>query len=669
MWFFNINNGESSGKPHLTYELSYCILYAIACYFMTQQSRRKLRFWQELKRRGVPRVMAMYAATAFIVIEASDIIFPRFGLPDWTVTLMIILLIVGFPVAFALSWIFDITPQGVIKTGAVENQDISEEEEIPKRRKLRTSDVIIALLLICVLILAYPKIFGKTESRLPRAMRGKISIAVMPFKNMTGDTIYNLWQEGMQNLIITSLSNSQELSVRQFETMNSLVSGNTKISYASLTPALAGELAQKVEANTVVSGTLHKAGQLVRITANIMNAESQEIFQSYEMEGQAEDELFKLADSLSFVIRDYLELRKIKESQVFDVAQAYTTSSEAYKLYLRAIAFHLHLDYTRAAEYYNKAIQVDSNFVSAMMRLAYCYGDQRQAVLSKHWAYEAFERIDRLPLDMQIMVHTVKASADKKPLEQIEFANQYLHLHSYSAYMVYMVAWVNFNLERWDEAIKGFEESLTMRKKIGDSSWSWTYILLGGAYHEAGMHKQEEKIFNEGRELWPDQKATFDYWQAICAVAQGDSVKARMHLEGIDQMIQLNGWQETFRWIWYAGVYDRAESFEMAEYYYRKALELRPDDPWVVEDVATFLIASDRNVSEGLELIVQALEAVPENPDFLYAYALGLSKVGRYDEAYKALQQSWDLTPYYNHKQFTLKKAILDQLDKAKQEV
>ena len=631
---------------------------------MTQKPRRQFRLRQELKRRGVPRVLAMYAATAFIFIEASDIIFPRLGLPDWTVTLIIILLIVGFPVAFALSWIFDITPQGVVKTGSLEDQDISMESKGPRRRRLRLSDVVIAMLLIVVIILAYPKILGENKSSLPRNMRGKVSIAVMPFKNMTGDSIYNLWQEGMQNLLITSMSNSQELSVRQFETMNSLVNGKTGVKYASLTPALAGELAQKVDANTVISGTMHKAGPKVRVTANIINTESQEIFQSYEMEGNAEDELFMLADSLSFVIRDFLELRKFKQKQYFDAAQVYTNSSEAYKYYLRGINYHVQLDYNRAAEYYNKAIQVDSNFVSAMMRLAFCYGDQQQAELSKHWAYEAFERMDRLPVDMQLKVHTVKAAVDKLPQEQIKYAKQYLEIHPYSAYMVYMVAWVNFNLELWEEAIKGFEENLAMVKKLDSKTWSWTYILLGGAYHEAGLHKQEEKTFNEGKELWPDQKGTFDYWQAICAVSRGDSIIANLYLDGIDQMIEQKGWPETYRCIWYAGVYDKAESFKKAEFYYRKALSLRPNDPWVVDDVARFLITSEVNISEGMELIDKSLEAIPENPSFLYTYALGLNKTGKYEEAYKALQQAWDLTPYYDHRQFTLRKEIIDQLDK-----
>jgi TolB-like protein len=632
---------------------------------MSRKAKSPLRFWQELKRRGVPKVIAMYAATAFIIMEAVDIMLPRLGLPDWTVTLVIILLIIGLPVAFVLSWIFDITPQGVVKTGSLEELEISEESEeaeVPRRRKLRTSDVIIALLLIVVLVLAYPKIFGRWDSDLPREMRGKISLAVMPFKNMTGDSIYNLWQEGIQNLLITSLSNSQELSVRQFETMNNLLSDKSGVNYASLTPSLAGEMARKVDANTVISGTMHKAGQKVRITAIIMNAATQEIYKSYEMEGHAEDELFDLADSLSYEIRDFLELRNIKQSQFFDAAQVYTTSSEAYKYYLQGISYHLHLNYPRANEYYNKAIQVDSNFVSAMMRLAFCCGDQQQSVLSKHWAYEAFERIDRLPTDMQLMVHTVKAAADKLPMEQIGYARQYLEIHPYSAYMVYMVAWVYFNLEQWDEAIKGFEENLAMLKKLDDHPWAWTYILLGGAYHNMGSHKQEEKIFNEGREFWPDQKATFDYWQAICAVSRADSADADFYLREIDNMLDQRGWPETFVWLWYARVYDEAESFKIAETYYRKAVGSRPDDPYVAEDFARFLISRDVNVSEGLELIAPIVDTISDNASFLYTYALGLFKTGEYVEAQKVLQKSWDLTPYYDHKQFTLGKKVRDSL-------
>lgn len=75
---------------------------------MPTNSNKLSQFWQELKRRGVIKVMTMYVASAFIIMEAADIMLPRLGLPDWTVTLIIIMLIVALPIIAILSWIFDI---------------------------------------------------------------------------------------------------------------------------------------------------------------------------------------------------------------------------------------------------------------------------------------------------------------------------------------------------------------------------------------------------------------------------------------------------------------------------------------------------------------------------------------------------------------------------------
>jgi tetratricopeptide (TPR) repeat protein len=625
---------------------------------MTSGKKKRYRLWGELKRRGVPKVLTMYAATAFIFIEAADIIFPRLGLPDWTVTLLIVLLIIGFPVAFVLSWVFDITPQGVVKTETLEEHESYTEKEKTRRRKLRASDVVIALLLVAVLILAYPKIFGRWDSSLPKEMRGKISIAVMPFRNMTGDSVYNLWQEGMQNLMITSLSNSLELKVRPYETMNRLLSGKSGVNYATLTPSLAGEMARKVEANTVISGNMIKAGQLIRITVNIMNSETEEIYRSFEMEGYAEEDLFGLADTLSYNIRDYLEIKNIKKSQLFDLAQVFTSSSEAYKYFLQGCNYHDRLDYVQAVDYYNKAIEADSNFVSAMMRLAFCYGDQEQAVLSKHWAYKAFEYIDRLPPDMQLMVHTVKAAVDKKPLEQLEYADRYLELHPYSSHMTYMAAWVQYNLEHWQEAIRGFEDNISMMEKLDTKPWPYTYLFLGWALHKTGAHKQEEKIFNEGREIWPGQIPQFAYWQAACAVSRRDQHQADLYLDEIQLNLKQRGWPEAYVWLWFAGVYNKGGSYYKAEEYYRKAIDLRRQDPYIIDEFARFLIESEVNVEEGMEQITPVVAANPDIAAFLYTYALGLYKTGNYKEAEEVLQKSWDLTPYYDHKQFVLMEEV-----------
>lgn len=631
---------------------------------MKKKEKKQFRFWQELKRRGVPRVLAMYAATAFIVIEASDIIFPRLGLPDWTITLLIILLIVGFPVAFVLSWIFDITPQGVVKTGPVGQEHIHEEEDRAKRRRLRISDVVIGILLMAVLVLAYPKIFNQGKSRIPREIRGKISIAVMPFKNVTGDTIFSLWQEGMQNLLITSLSNSPELSVRQFETMQSVLADKADVNLASFTPSMIGQLAQQLEANTVISGSLHKSGRKIRITANIMNAETEEIYKSYELDGNTEDDFFALADSMSMNIRNFLEIRNMSKRNLYDTEDIFTQSANAYKLYIQGLNCHQQLDYSCAAENYNKAIQIDSNFVSAMLKLAFCYADMRQAELSKSWAYKAYERIDQLPPDMQILVNAVKASADKKPREQLKYCRQYLQEDPHSIYMTYMAAWIHFNFEQWPQAIEGFEKSLEMLYKLDTHPWSWTYILLGRSYHFEGLHKKEEKTFEAGKEFWPEQAPTFAYWQAVCAVSQGDSVLAQTYLNEIELWIEQAGWPEANLYLWYAGVHSWAESYKKAETYYRKAMSLRPGNERIAYEFAEFLISKDINTTEGMELLAPLLEKYPHNALYLYVKGVGLYNMGKSKEAKEMLEIAWDLRSYYDHKHFVLHKKIDDLLNR-----
>ncbi len=629
---------------------------------MSLSTEKRPSFWKELKRRGVPRVMAMYAATAFIIMEAGDIMLPRLGLPDWTVTLVIVLLIVGLPLAFILSWIFDITPHGVVKTGPLEEEVQDMEPEETHRRKLRVSDGVIGVLLIFVAVLVYPKIFGAGNSSLPREMKGKISIAVMPFKNMTGDSIYNLWQEGLQNLVITALSNSEELAVRQFETMNHLIKKDAGVNYASLTPSLINDMARKVEANTVISGNMHKSGTTFRLTANIMNADTEEIYKSYEMEGNAEDELFKLADSLSLAIRNFLEIKKIRQSVDFDLAYAYTNSAEAYKYYLQGLMCHGYLDYTCAAENYNKAIQVDSNFVSAMMKLAYCYADIRQAELSKKWAYEAYNRMEKLPPEMQLMVRAVKAVADKKPLEQLDYAKRYLDLYPHSTYMTYMVAWINFNLHQWEASIEGFELNMDLLAKIDDHPWAWTYILLGGAYHEIGSHKKEQKIFEEGISHWPEQKSTFYYWMAICSVSQGDATRTAFYLKEIRKMKEQSGWPEANILLWYAGIYAKGGSLQKAEEYYHLAIALKPGNQYALYDFVEFLINNDIHREEAQNIIVPLMEQYPDKASYLYSYGKLLYNQGRLRKADEVLQKSWDLKSYYDHEHFTITKKLRDQL-------
>jgi len=108
------------------------------------------RFWQELKRRRVFRVVAMYAGAAFVIIELTNNVAEPLGLPGWIPTAVILILIIGFPVTAILSWIFDLTPEGVKKTGAIEDSGEYQITLEAGRRKLRLSDIVIAVLIVAV---------------------------------------------------------------------------------------------------------------------------------------------------------------------------------------------------------------------------------------------------------------------------------------------------------------------------------------------------------------------------------------------------------------------------------------------------------------------------------------------------------------------------------------
>ena len=149
-------------------------------------------FWEELKRRKTVRVIITYAATAFILLQLTDLLTPALFLPEWTTRLVTLLLIIGFPIAVIFTWVFDITPQGIKRTKSSTSakvQPLKPTEHV--KRKLRTEDVFVAILLILVVILAYPKLFGPGKDKVSLDPDGKISIAVNTFDNLTGDSTIN----------------------------------------------------------------------------------------------------------------------------------------------------------------------------------------------------------------------------------------------------------------------------------------------------------------------------------------------------------------------------------------------------------------------------------------------------------------------------------------------
>jgi len=187
-----------------------------------------------------------------------------------------------------------------VKTGEEQaTGEIKEEKQRKKSafvikeiiRKPKAGLLLLAsLILVVAAIIAYPKIFRQDRLEKLRSSGERISVAIMPFQNMTNDTTWNVWQCGIQNNLITYLSNIEELKVRQIESVNILLQSKDLTSYASLTPSVASKISKKLDANVFIYGSINQAGARIRVNAQLIDSETEEIFKSFQIEGPAKEE-------------------------------------------------------------------------------------------------------------------------------------------------------------------------------------------------------------------------------------------------------------------------------------------------------------------------------------------------------------------------------------------
>ena len=122
----------------------------------------------------------------------------------------------------------------------------------------------------------------------------------------------DFWQEGIQDNLITSLSNSEELKVRQTESIISLLQNKNITNYASITPSIARKISQKLDANVFVHGSINQIGTIIRLNAKLVDSKTEEIIKSFQKDGTSEN-ILPIIDTLSAIVRDFLIISKLKQ--------------------------------------------------------------------------------------------------------------------------------------------------------------------------------------------------------------------------------------------------------------------------------------------------------------------------------------------------------------------
>ena len=305
-------------------------------------------FITELRRRRVFRVAAFYGGVAFVLFQIIDSIFEPLHIPEWIGSLIIILLLVGFPVAIGLAWIFDITPVGIVRT-----------EGRPTGKPGTSNKALIAIAVAAIAFGIWGRWGGQGGSYAPIR-----SIAVIPLDNLMNDPDQQYFVDGMQEALTAELSRIGALRV--------IGRSSTKRYRTDLKSI--PEMAEELNVDAVVEGSLLRDGDRVLITVQLVATKPERHLWTNSYERDLRD-ILKL---ISEVSRDIARQIKIvltpAEVARLKVAQQ-TVDPVAYTLYLkgRHIMWEGY-DAQAAIPFFEKAINADPSY-------SYVYADLAFALL------------------------------------------------------------------------------------------------------------------------------------------------------------------------------------------------------------------------------------------------------------------------------------------------
>jgi TolB-like protein/Tfp pilus assembly protein PilF len=302
-------------------------------------------FFEELQRRKVYRVAAAYIVAAGFLIQMASATFPAWELPNWSLRLVIALLLIGFPIALILAWAYDITAQGI---------QVTPTTGAHRRRNL------ILLIVTAVIVSAVAGLF-----LLPRAVWHKVdkSVAVLPFQNLSSDPENAYFADGIQEEVLTRLAKIADLKV---------ISRASTQQYQS-EPGNLAEIAKQLGVANILEGSVQKAGNQVRVNVHLINVQTGSQLWAETYDRKLSD-IFAVESEIAKGIAESLQAT-LTGGEEQALAASPTSNPEAYDAYLRGLAFEARGNYSsdalfKAIDFYDLAVRLDPNFALAWARLS-----------------------------------------------------------------------------------------------------------------------------------------------------------------------------------------------------------------------------------------------------------------------------------------------------------
>ena len=548
-----------------------------------------------------------------------------------------------------------------LRKGQLEEVTIKERAEVQEKpaksgeRKLISMVTIMAIFIIAA-ILAYPKIFKKHTLEKLRSSGERISVAVMPFQNLTNDTTWNKWKEVIQTNIASFLSNyDEELKIRQAELITKILQTNGQTDYGKITSSVAGSISQKLDADVFVNGNINQSSQAIRLNAQIVDSKTGEVLKSFQLDGTAE-RIIPLMDSLSIMLKDALIISELGKEFAPEVMRLWAVNSpEAFRYFKSGQNAFNGRDWAAATNFYTQALGIDSNYTFAAIMLSYSYLNRGIYDEAKKWCLKLSGRSDRMTVQEKIMISWLNAVCFEDPYAQIKYIKQLIEIDDQAPNFHFLLGMAYWDLNEYNKAIPEYEKALEIYDKLLlKPQYTGNYSHLLTNYYLTEQYDKMEKLLKKAENDLPDNSDLL-FWHAVLLLYKGEITATGHYIDRYISVLKERSLSEASIMTGVAGIYSDADIHDKAEEYYLKALALEPENPLRLNNLAYFLIDKDRNVNEGQELVDRALELIPHNYEFMDTKGWGLYKQGKYQESLEILQKSWDLRrekAVYDHEAF-----------------
>jgi TolB-like protein/Tfp pilus assembly protein PilF len=314
------------------------------------------KFFAEVRRRSVYKVAVAYFVVAWLLVQVATQTFPFLEIPSWCVRLVIVLLLLGFPIAMILAWAYELTPAGIKRS-----EDVAPEHAIKPADGRKRSSFIIGALMCVLALLAFQQVRRGGSSASNAADK---SIAVLPFDNFSDEKENAFFADGIQDDILTSLAKIRDLKV---------ISRTSVLPYRGAGKDNLRKIAVALGVSNVLEGSVRRGGNRVVVSVQLIDARNDHHLWANRYDRPLADSLGLQGELASEIAA---ELRAtLSPEEKLRVETKPTENADAYVLYLKARGYEsnpdrLFEDYSIAERLYSEAIAHDPSFALARARLS-----------------------------------------------------------------------------------------------------------------------------------------------------------------------------------------------------------------------------------------------------------------------------------------------------------